>query len=86
VIADYRLRGETGVHAIRALRQRYGADLPAVVITGDIGPDRLAEFAENRYFYLHKPVPPAELRALLDSMFVGAKADPARAPTLCRVD
>jgi CheY-like chemotaxis protein/two-component sensor histidine kinase len=69
VIADYRLRGETGAQAISALRERFGAGLPAVIITGDIGADRLAEFAAQRYFYLHKPVPPMDLRTLLDSLF-----------------
>ena len=74
VIADYRLRGETGAQAISALRERFGASLPAVIITGDIGADRLAEFAAQRYFYLHKPVPPMELRTLLDSLFEDASS------------
>jgi CheY-like chemotaxis protein/anti-sigma regulatory factor (Ser/Thr protein kinase) len=76
VIADYRLRGETGAQAIRALRERFGEALPAVIITGDIGADRLAEFAAQRYFYLHKPVPPMELRTLLDSLFEGSRSAP----------
>jgi signal transduction histidine kinase len=68
VIADYRLRESVGTTAIRELRLRYGEDLPAAIITGDIGAERLAEFAASGYRHLHKPVPPAELRALLDEL------------------
>ena len=68
IIADYRLRESVGTEAIEVLRQRYGADLPAVVITGDISPERLAEFEASGYQHLHKPVPPARLRSLLASL------------------
>ena len=35
IVADYRLgNGETGVEAIAALRRRFGADVPAIVVTG----------------------------------------------------
>lgn len=68
VIADYRLREDVGTNAIKALRQRYGADLPAAIITGDIGAERLAEFAASGYRHLHKPVPPTQLRTLLDAL------------------
>jgi signal transduction histidine kinase len=68
VIADYRLREGVGTAAIAELRRRYGKGLPAAIITGDIGAERLSEFAVAGYRHLHKPVPPAELRALLDSL------------------
>ncbi len=68
IIADYRLREGVGTAAIEALRQRYGSAVPAAIITGDIGAERLAEFASSGYRHLNKPVPPAQLRALLDAL------------------
>lgn len=63
IISDYRLRGQqTGVDAIAALRTLLGADLPALLITGDTAPDRLSEAHASGIPLLHKPVRPDELR------------------------
>jgi signal transduction histidine kinase len=44
IICDYRLReNRTGIEAINALRSMLGNTLPALLITGDIAPDRLRE-------------------------------------------
>ncbi|MDX5364613.1 MAG: response regulator [Pseudazoarcus pumilus] len=67
VISDHRLaRGTTGTEVIRALRQRFGAELPAALITGDTGPDALGMAEREGYPVLHKPLRPARLRALLN--------------------
>lgn len=67
IISDHRLaRGSTGVEVIRKLRQRYGAELPAALITGDTGPDALGMAEREGYPVLHKPLRPARLRALLN--------------------
>ncbi|MFM9970683.1 MAG: hybrid sensor histidine kinase/response regulator [Burkholderiales bacterium] len=68
VISDYRLRERaTGAEVIRALRERHGADLPALLITGDTGPDRLREAQASGLPLLHKPVPAETLhRQILD--------------------
>lgn len=56
VIADYRLRrGRTGAEAITALRARYGEHLPALLLSGDTEPARLAEAAASGLPLLHKP-------------------------------
>ena len=69
VIADFRLRdGRTGVEAIAALRGAFGAALPGILLTGDTGPGLLAEAAELGLVTLHKPVPPAELRRLMQDL------------------
>jgi signal transduction histidine kinase len=61
VIADFRLRGtETGLQAIAALRRTL-PELPALLITGETAPERLAEMVATRIPLLHKPVPPAVL-------------------------
>lgn len=70
VLADFRLRdGETGVHAIAALRGVYGAELAAAIVTGDTAPERLHEIGASRLLALHKPVPPDVLeRTLVELM------------------
>ena len=67
VISDYRLgQSESGLELIRLLRERYGPDLPAVLITGDTGPDSLGLGERHGLPVLHKPVRPARLRAVLN--------------------
>ncbi|MBU0753018.1 MAG: response regulator [Gammaproteobacteria bacterium] len=67
-ICDYRLRGfENGVHTARTLRLRYG-DLPVLLLSGDLT-DSVREAAERHQLaLLGKPMKPARLRALLQSM------------------
>ncbi len=73
IIADYRLReGANGVEVIQALHTEFGRDIPALLITGDTAPDRLREMHESGYAQLHKPVPPAKLRKVLNSMLAAA--------------
>lgn len=61
VVADFRLRGsETGLQAIEALRKTRPG-LPALLITGDTAPEKLAQMAAARIPLLHKPVSPALL-------------------------
>jgi len=65
-IADYRLRdGAVGADALRALQARFGADMPAILITGDTAPDRIREAKASGYHLLHKPVPPNRLKVLM---------------------
>ncbi len=70
VISDYKLlNGETGVEAIHNLRQALQHIVPAVLITGDIEPERLREAASHGFMLLHKPVDPAKLQtALVDAL------------------
>ena len=66
IIVDYRLRDErTGVEAIERLRREFGADIPALVITGDTAPQRLRDVKAAGHQLLHKPVRPAMLRTFL---------------------
>jgi signal transduction histidine kinase len=67
-ICDYRLRGlENGINSARALRQRYG-DIPILLLTGDLSDELRQVAARNALTLLGKPVKPARLRALLQSM------------------
>ena len=69
VLCDYRLPGgERGSAVIERLRQRFGTELPAAMITGDTDPERLREAKESGVPLIHKPVQPARLRALLQHL------------------
>lgn len=66
IIADYRLRGDcTGSQAIDQVRRELGESIPALIVTGDTGPDRLREAQASGHMLMNKPVPPARLRAFL---------------------
>ena len=68
VVADFRLRGaETGLQAIEALR-RTRPDLPALLLTGDTAPEKLAEISASRIPLLHKPVQPGALVEKITSL------------------
>jgi CheY-like chemotaxis protein len=57
-----RLRGsENGIETVRALRRLYPG-LPAILISGDIAPDRLREAEQAGIALLHKPVPVETLK------------------------
>jgi two-component system, sensor histidine kinase len=69
VLCDFRLAEfGNGIEAIRAIRARFGTDLPAALITGDTGPDVLGLAHDAELPLLHKPVRPARLRALLNRL------------------
>ena len=54
-----------GIEAIAALRWRFGADLPAILITADRSPVVREEARARDIQVLNKPLKPAALRALL---------------------
>lgn len=68
IVTDYRLRDDkTGVAAIQAIEARFGVKIPALIVTGDTHPDRIAQAKNSGYALLHKPVAPAKLRAFIRS-------------------
>ena len=69
VLADYHLDfGTYGTFAIDRLRACLGARLPAVIITADRADEITAAARERGCEILHKPVRPAELRALIQHL------------------
>jgi len=65
LLVDYHLDSGNGIDAIVELRRRFGAELPAILITADRTP-RVREEARARDVpIVNKPVKPAALRALL---------------------
>jgi len=66
LIVDYRLEeGRTGVDAIRALRERFGAPVPAILVTGSTMTGHDKEAAAHDFHLLIKPVVPNKLRAMI---------------------
>ncbi len=66
IIADLHLNnGERGPQAIAAVRQAFGQDLPALIVTADHSPRAEEEVRRHKLEMLKKPVRPAELRSLL---------------------
>jgi len=78
VISDYRLRGdENGIGVIERLRSEYNANIPAMLITGDTAPGRLAEAQQTDLLLLHKPVSNGKLRAAIANLIATAEDDGA---------
>jgi signal transduction histidine kinase/CheY-like chemotaxis protein len=72
IICDYRLRdGENGIAVIERLRAEYNEAIPAMLITGDTAPDRLAEAKASSLLLLHKPVSNGKLRAAITNLIAG---------------
>lgn len=69
IVTDYRLRdGSNGIMLIEALRNRYGATLPAVILTGDmrLTADQMhTASGTHSVEWLQKPVAPERLQATL---------------------
>jgi two-component system, sensor histidine kinase len=69
VISDFRLTlGETGFDVISAVRATMGADLPAILITGDTEPNLMRSMADRGTAVLHKPLDLEMLKATLKDL------------------
>ena len=66
LLVDYHLDNKgNGIEAIAELRRRFGADLPAILITADRSPLVRDEARKHDIQVLSKPLKPAALRALM---------------------
>ncbi|MBH1986432.1 MAG: hybrid sensor histidine kinase/response regulator [Burkholderiales bacterium] len=66
VMVDYRLpEQQTGIDAIRVLRERFGPDLPAIMVTGSTMTQHEEEARQHQFHVLLKPVVPTKLRAMI---------------------
>jgi hypothetical protein len=69
VVSDYRLPGDkTGFDVIAAARQAFGADLPALIITGDTDPAVMRSMADRGIAVQHKPLQLEELKTCLATL------------------
>jgi Na+/proline symporter/signal transduction histidine kinase len=65
LLVDYHLDHGNGLAAIAELRGKFGADLPAILITADRSPLVRDEARQQDVQVLSKPLKPAALRALM---------------------
>ncbi len=74
LLVDYHLDGTNGIDAVTKLRWKFGADLPAALITADRSVAVRDRAADLNIGILRKPLKPAALRALLSQTLAGAQA------------
>jgi CheY-like chemotaxis protein len=66
ILCDYRLgAGDNGALAIDALRNEFNSDIPALLLTGDTGPDSLRDIVATGLPVMHKPIDVVGLRRTL---------------------
>jgi signal transduction histidine kinase/ActR/RegA family two-component response regulator len=81
ILCDYRLRdGLTGIDAIRTLREAFGQNIAAALLTGDTAPDTIQAINASHLAVLHKPLKPAKLRAFLSHLLAGGDGNPSDLP------
>lgn len=69
MLVDYRLReGRTGREAIHDLRQHLNRLVPAIIITGDTGAERILEAQSADALLLHKPASANQLQRMMRSL------------------
>ncbi len=69
ILADYQLdNGVTGLEAVARVRAVVSPDIPAIIITADRRESTALGAAHAGCVLLHKPVRPAELRALMQHL------------------
>ncbi len=65
ILADYHLDEETGLDAVKVIREELGYEVPAVVITADRSPEVEELIRREGLQLLRKPLRPAALRAVM---------------------
>jgi len=69
MLVDYRLReGKTGRDAIDDLRAHTGRHIPAIIITGDTGAERIADAQAADALLLHKPASSTQLHRMMRNL------------------
>ena len=67
ILSDLRLRGaESGLDALEAVRRATDAPVPAILMTGDTGPEQVRAAKEAEASLLHKPFGPEHLRSAIE--------------------
>ena len=65
ILADYHLIGENGLDMIGFARERFGSEIPAVLITADRSNEVRDQAAVDGVIVINKPLKPAVLRTIL---------------------
>lgn len=76
LVTDYELGGTAnGLQVAAAFRQRYGEDLPVLIITGDTHRSLIAAAKAQGCRVLHKPLRPSRLRSMVALMVHADEVD-----------
>jgi len=73
IICDYRLPQKSGIEVVAALRAQLGANVLAILVSGDTAAESVSVMEASGLPILYKPVRPAKLRALLSSLLEGER-------------
>lgn len=74
IISDFRLPGDkTGIDLIKLAQQTRAT--PAVLLTGDVEPEKTQDGEIRNYKVLHKPIKPATLRLLLRQLLKASRTE-----------
>jgi len=70
MLVDYRLQDQyTGTFVIQEIRKIVNKPkLPAIIISGDTELKRMQAIEQESFEVLHKPIKPAQLRALMNHL------------------
>ena len=80
VLSDLDLpNGIGGLELVSRMRARFGVQMPAIILTGDISAEAMRAIASDDCAYLHKPVKLEDLAERIDSLLAGKPAS-RRAP------
>ncbi|MEK0083283.1 ATP-binding protein [Benzoatithermus flavus] len=72
VLADYRLREHrVGTEAIVKIRERFGAKIPGILVTGETGPECARDAMRHDIAIAYKPVTPDQLGNVLERLLAG---------------
>ena len=75
MLVDYRLReGRVGTEAVERIRSMAGTPVPAMVLTGETGPECEEDAAQHGLKVVRKPVTPRQLRRALDRALESGRA------------
>jgi signal transduction histidine kinase/CheY-like chemotaxis protein len=73
IIADYRLRGgRVGTEAILKIRELFGSNIPAVLLTGESGPECARDAEAHDFSIAHKPISSHQLSRVVEKQLVEA--------------
>jgi signal transduction histidine kinase len=68
ILSDYRLTSTTGDLIIQQLRDSFGVDIPAIIITADTSPQHIQLFSELNINVLYKPIGYSEIVDAIKSL------------------
>ncbi len=69
MLVDYHLdKGQTGIEAMKAIKEYLGKLIPGILITADFSEEVKEQAIDEGYRYLRKPVNPGALRSLISKI------------------